>query len=612
MFVAWAPIDAQRWLLADDYGRLFLLMLTMDDRGVKDYTTHMIGYTSRASVLVYLGNGLAFIGSHQGDSQVILIQEGGITIVQTLPNIAPILDFTVMDMGNRSGETQSNEYSSGQARIVTGSGAFQDGSLRSIRSGVGMEEQGVLGEMEHISDLFPLSSSGTGTQMDVLVAAFVDETRIFQFSADGEVEEKEELSGLSLSEETLYISNIANNRLLQVTPSRITIIDLATSTIMGQWPPEGLAQGAESITIASANEQFLVVSKGGSEAITFDINKGLQVAAKEVFHQEGQVSCIHVSSIFPDICIIGFWQSATVAIVHPTTLRILQKVQLSADAVNVPRSVVLTQLIANEAPTLLVAMANGEVVTFAMNPTSYSLGSRKATVLGTQAATFKILPRSNGLFNVFAISEHSSLIYGFEGRILYAAVTAEEASCVCPFDSEAYPGAIAIATPRDLRIALVDTERTTHVQTLKFNRTVRRVAYSPKLKAFGLGTISRWLQDGYEMIKSHFELADEVMFKKLDTYELRDDELVECCIRADLHEGSSSELFERFVVGTSFMDLDGNDAVRGRIMVFAVTPERKLKLVNEHATSGACRALDVIDGNIVAALIKVVSSVPLL
>ncbi|KAL8940928.1 MAG: hypothetical protein Q9211_002047 [Gyalolechia sp. 1 TL-2023] len=601
IFIAWTAIDAQRWLLADDYGRLFLLMLNFPGDGLKEFETHMIGYTSRASVLVYLGNGLVYVGSHHGDSQVIKIQEGAILPIQNFPNVAPILDFTIMDMGNRSGETYSNEYSSGQARIVTGSGAFQDGSLRSIRSGVGMEEQGILGQMEHISDLFSLKSGGAEMHADILAAAFVDETRIFHFFKDGEVEEKEELMGLLLSERTLYISNIPHNQLLQVTSSGARILDIESGMITGEWS----APDADNITIASANDLYLVASSGGSEAVAFDLSQSLRIVAKRVFLQEGEISCIHVPSITPNICVMGYWQSTAVAILNTKTLETLQRVVMSEEAVNVPRSIVLTQLLANEAPTLLVAMANGEVVTFAVNATSHVLGSRKATILGTQAATFKILPRGDGLFNVFAICEHSSLVYGSECRIMYAAVTAEDASCVCPFDCEAYPGAIAIATSRDLKIALVDTERTTHVQTLKFGRTVRRVAYSPKLKAFGIGTISRTLQDGYELIQSHFQLADEVMFRQLDSVTLHDDELVESCIRADLRDGSSGEFVERFVVGTSYMCHAGQDIVRGRIMVIAVTPERKVINVGETTTSGgACRALAVIDGNIVAALVK--------
>ncbi|KAL8751366.1 MAG: hypothetical protein Q9184_006096 [Pyrenodesmia sp. 2 TL-2023] len=601
IFVAWASVDSQRWLLADDYGRLFLTMLVYGDDGEKSIIVDMIGETSRASVLVYLENGLAFVGSHQGDSQVLRIHEGATKIVQKLDNIAPILDFTIMDMGNRSGEAQSNEYSSGQARIVTGSGAFQDGSLRSIRSGVGMEEQGILGEMDHISDLFSLRSLDSKTQVDVLVASFVDETRVFQFSAEGEVDEQEEFLGMSLSEASLWLSNITGSRLLQVTSSAVKVLDLESGMTTAEWS----AKDVGSITVASANEKYLVVSTGGSEAITFDLERDLHIIAKRSFSSQGQISCIHVPAVCPDICVVGLWQTASVAILNIDSLETLQEVVLSDDAVNIPRSVVLTQLIANEAPTLLIAMANGEVVTFSVNPNSFDLGSRKATILGTQEVIFKIMPRDDGTFNVFAICEHSSLIYGSEGRILYAAVTAEEASCVCSFDCEAYPGAIAVATPKDLRIALVDTERTTHVQTLPLNATVRRVAYSPKYKAFGIGTIHRELKKGYEMVQSHFMLADEVMFKELDGHTLRNDELVESCIRADLHDGSD-ELVERFVVGTAYMDLNGQDVVRGRIMVFAVTAERRLSLVSETPTMGACRALAVINGNIVAALVKTV------
>ncbi|KAL8854323.1 MAG: hypothetical protein Q9221_000809 [Calogaya cf. arnoldii] len=601
IFVAWTSIDAQRWLFADDFGQLYLLMLLVEEADVKGWKLDVIGTTSRATTLVYLANGLAFVGSHQGDSQIIKIQEKTIQVLQSFANIAPILDFTIMDLGNRSGETHSNEYSSGQARIVTGSGAFGDGSLRSIRSGVGIEEQGLLEDMENILELYPLSSHGEGQQADILAVGFADETRVFQFSADGEVEENEELMGLTLTQGSLYISNIPDRRLLQVTRSQVRIADLESGMIIAEWS----AQDAGTLTVASANSSHLVISIGGTELLTLDLAKDLRVTARRTFPDEGQIACVHVPSVCAGICIAGFWQSTSVTIMKIDDLETIHRVVMSEDVAAVPRSLVLTQLIPKESPTLLIAMANGEVVSFAMDKTSFALSARKATILGTQGATFKTLPRGNGLFSVFAICEHSSLIYGSEGRMVYAAVTAEQASCVCPFDSEAYPGAVAIATPSDLRITLVDTERTTHVHTLKVNETVRRIAYSRKLKAFGVGTIHREIQDGCEIIESRLKLNDEVMFKELDVFALNKDELIESCIRADLRD-RSGKLSERFVVGTAYMDHDGDDVVCGRLLVFAVGQERKLKLVNKLSVRGACRALGVVDGNIVAALVKTV------
>ena len=128
-----------------------------------EYAGHqldLLGETSRASTLVYLDGGKIFVGSHQGDSQVIQISKQNLEVIQTFANIAPILDFTVMDMGNRTADAPVNEFSSGQARIVTGSGAFKDGSLRSIRSGVGLEDLGSIGDMgAPVSEIFSLRSS---------------------------------------------------------------------------------------------------------------------------------------------------------------------------------------------------------------------------------------------------------------------------------------------------------------------------------------------------------------------------------------------------------------------------------------------------------------------
>ena len=602
IFVAWTAIDSQRYLLADDYGRLYLLMLMVDNRNqVTGWKLDLIGHTSRASLLVYLGGGLVYVGSHQGDSQIISIGNKAPEVIQTLPNIAPILDFAIMDMGSRAGESQTNEYSSGQARIVTGSGAFQDGSLRSVRSGVGMEELGLLLQAKHITDLFALRSTIQKERMDLLLISFVEESRIFTFEDDGDVEEQSEYKGLSLSEGTILAANLGENHILQVTATSARIIDLEDGMMNHEWS----ASGVQTITAASANQQRLSLAIGGTEAMIFDISAGknLHPIAARSFPDEGQIACIHVPDLPLDICIAGFWQSTVIAILRLGTLETIHKVAMSDDAVAVPRSILLTQVIANEPPTLFVALANGEVVTFSLNDTDPMLSSRKTVVLGTQQARFKALPAGDNVYNVFATCEHPSLIYGSEGRIVYSAVTAEKATCVCPFDSEAYPNAIALATPEDVKIALVDRERTTHVNTLPVGETVRRVAYSTDLKAFGLGTIRRTLLEGKEVVKSFFKLVDEVVFKLLDTFDLNEDELVQSVVRADLRE-SSGDIIERFVVGTAYLEDQASDMARGRVLVFTVTQDRTLRLITELPVKGACHSLGCVDGNIVAALVK--------
>lgn len=603
VFVAWAQIDQQRFVLADDYGKLYLLMIIMNHKqDVESWHLDVLGETSRASTLVYLDAGRIFVGSHQGNSQVVQITQGHMDIIQTFPNIAPILDFTIMDMGNRSSESQVNEYSSGQARIVVGSGAFKDGSLRSVRSGVGLEDLGSIGEMKHVTDLFSLKSDPSLEFVDTLVVSFITHTRVFKFASDGEVEEMDSFKSLDLSRSTLLATNTSSGHILHVTSSSAAIVDGESGMLLASWSPEGDSSIA---AVSVAGTQVLVSIGSVGLAVLSIAGNGLEVQASRTFDAASQVACIAMSPLLENTCAVGFWHGSSVALLDCRTLETIHTETVEEDSIAVPRSLLVAQILEGALPTLFVGMADGNVVTYSVDPTSSALTGKKSTILGTQQASFKALPRGNGLHNVLAICEHPSLIYGSEGRIVYSAITAEDASCVCTLDTDAYPNAIAIATENELKLAVVDEERTTHVQTLHVGETVRRIAYSPELRAFGLGTIKRTLEDSYEKIESHFKLVDEIAFQELHTFALKEEELVECCIRAKLDDGSG-ELAERFIVGTAYMDEESSDAARGRILVLEVTEERRLKLVSQISLKGACRCLAMCKGKIVAALIKTV------
>lgn len=604
IFVAWEQIDSQRFVLADDYGQLYLLMVVLNRKGDFDsWQLDILGETSRASTLVYLDGGRLFVGSHQGNSQVIQITDGSMEVIQEFANIAPILDFAVMDMGNRSSEAQVNEYSSGQARLVTGSGAFKDGSLRSVRSGVGLEELGSIGEMQNITDIFDLKSSLQSESSDTLVVSFITHTRIFTFAQSGDVEEVDNFKGLDLSQNTLLATSMPHGQILQVTTSSIRVSDADGGMVVATWSPES----GESIAAASAAGPHVLVSVSGVglELLALTGNT-LTSKASRKFDASSQVACVALSPLLEKICVVGFWQDSAVSLLDLGTLQPIRTETAEEGHVAVPRSLLVAQVLEDAPPTLFIGMADGNVVTYSIDPATSALSARKSIILGTQQANFRALPRADGLDNVFAICEHPSLIYGSDGRIVYSAITAEDASCVCPFSAEAFPGAIAIATKNELKLALVDEERTTHVQTLPVNETVRRIAYSSELRAFGLGTIKRKLLDGVELVESHFKLVDEIAFQELHTFALNEEELIESCIRAKLDDGSG-DLAERFVVGTSYMEEDSTSGtVRGRILVFEVTEERRLKLISETALKGACRCLAMCQGRVVAALVKTV------
>lgn len=618
IFVAWAEYDVMHYFLGDDYGNLHLLSLVCEGVVVERMEVTLIGRTSRASSLVYLGNNLLFVGSHYGDSQLYRVDLGSDTgdfleLVQVMRNISPILDFEVMDMGNREGDAEAhmgNAYSSGQARIVTGSGVYKDGSLRSVRSGVGLDDIGILADLEDVRGLFSIRSHGSD-KVDTLVASFLTETRIFKFEASGEVEEVDSFHGFIFGHQTLYAANLANGGLVQVTTGGVVLVDGESGVQISSWNPEE----GKSITNASANEKWLLLSVDGASLVSLDLHE-LQMSAQTQIEND-QVACVHVAPDMEDVGVFGSWATATVTLVRVSTLQPITSTRLrrTEDEASIPRDLALVQVLppATAGPTLFVAMEDGNVHTFNVSVQDLALSGRKTVVLGTRQASFQLLPQPSGVYNIFATSEHSSLIHGSEGRIVYSAVTAEDATCACPFDTEAFPGCIALATESQIKIAQIDEERQTHVRPLEMGETIRRIAYSPTEKVFGLGCIKRSLVQGEEVVQSSFRLVDDVIFASLGKPFLLNEygsvvELVESVIRAELPDAYGNPS-ERFIVGTSFLvdpDFGHNSEVQGRILVLGVDSERSPYLIMSHELKGSCRCLEVMDGKIVAALTKTV------
>lgn len=608
IFVAWAQYNERHYFLADDYGRMYLLAIHTEGEEVKGMETTLLAKTSRASCLVFMNN-MLFVGSHYGDSQLFHVHldlDSGkflLRLTQVFENVAPILDFAIMDMGNREGDSQlGNAYSSGQARIVAGSGVHKDGSLRSVRSGVGLEDVGILAELQDVRGVFALKSHGA-EKVDTLVVSFLTETRVFRFDPVGEVEEVEAFEGLSLKDQTLLAVDLASDRRIQVTTSEVLLTDPENSMVVSKWTPPG-----DAVTAASANSKRVLLSVDGKSLILLDISKDLAVSATKNFEEGDQVACVHASPHLLDVGVVGFFTTGNISIVDLATLEPLkgESLRKTDDNASIPRDIALIQALPTDVsgPTLFVSMEDGNVVTFNVSP-DLSLSGRKSVIVGTQQARFHLLPRPGGLANIFATTENPSLIYGSEGRIVFSAVTAEDATYVCDFDAEAYPECVIVATESTLKISKIDTKRKTHVKPLEMGETVRRIAYSPKEQVFGLGCIKREINQGEEIITSTFRLVDEVIFGKVGKPFVLDQsspELVECVIRATLPDKYGNPV-ERFLVGTSFiMESDTasrSDETKGRLLVLGVDSNRDPYLIMSHKFKGSCRCLAVMQDDII-------------
>jgi DNA damage-binding protein 1 len=117
--------NGSRWLLGDLLGVLYVLVLQNDGNKILDLKLERLGETSIASTISYvhflfpwifhllevryLDNGVVYIGSFYGDSQLVKLNSekddnnSFITLLENYTNLGPIVDFVVVDL-DRQGQ----------------------------------------------------------------------------------------------------------------------------------------------------------------------------------------------------------------------------------------------------------------------------------------------------------------------------------------------------------------------------------------------------------------------------------------------------------------------------------------------------------------------------
>jgi DNA damage-binding protein 1 len=101
--------DGTRYLLGDIFGNL--LLLAIEGVNGRRLRIEKLGETSQASSLCYLDSGVVFVGSALGDSQLVKLHSNKLAtgnyteLVDTMPNLGPIVDFAVVDL-DRQGQGQ--------------------------------------------------------------------------------------------------------------------------------------------------------------------------------------------------------------------------------------------------------------------------------------------------------------------------------------------------------------------------------------------------------------------------------------------------------------------------------------------------------------------------
>ena len=335
--------DMLRYLLGDENGRLHLLMVGRTNGLVSNLHFETLGTASVSSALVYLGNGMVFVGSQFANSQLVQILDSPVPIsgsegatnpleettylqmVEEYTNLGPIVDFDLRPTGDESKEDNvGSNYR--QSVVVTCSGVAKDGTVRLVRNGVGMREQAEV-EMEGIKGMWSLRRGFEEQDDTYLVQSFVGETRILgvqsskDLGMDMDDDEEEEggalaevtINGFNSSKSTLFAGNACvggADLLVQVVEDGIRVVNSATLEMVTDWSPfRGGDDDSDDdepmgfITVASANEsgQIVVALRGGTLVYLIVETEDSKTSIRRVksVTLEREISCIHLRPFEP-------------------------------------------------------------------------------------------------------------------------------------------------------------------------------------------------------------------------------------------------------------------------------------------------------------------------
>lgn len=647
LFLSYCKLFEGRYLLGDENGTLYILVLEISSEG--SLTAFHIESLSQVAVpisLVYLCDEVVFVGSQYSDSQLITSLLPEVRISEEYVNLGPIVDFDLVPTSSNTNNPDSR--SNKQSQIVTCSGTSKDGSIRIVRNGIGVEEQASV-DLPGIKEMWNLRAKFEDDCDKYLIQSFLGETRVLAFgfgdnNTDGGELEEVVLPGLDAKVTSLFCINVRAG-LVQVTENGVRLLETNSWGLQHSWQAED-----GKVTVGSGNEagEIVVALRGGILVFLKISLDGIKEISRRKMDQE--VSCIDLTLLenlpqneddmdigddFNDgqssIVAVGLWNDVTVRLLSlcSPSLEELQCIKLEGDTQ--ARSVIMAKL--GEEKMLLIGLGDGNLVTFGLCPdnkrinTIASISSCKKVSLGTQSISLKAFQSSTTSKSskyshstcIFATGDRPTVIYttkvnslssnnpGY--KLTYSNInlsTSEQivVNNVAPFR---LPGSsdsgccLCLADEASLRIGVIDDIQKLHVQTMRLNGGApTRITHHAVGKTFAVGSET----DGSEPY-NFIRFLDDTKLDEFDRVNLEPFETVLSILSTNLVNASNSEAPPRpfIIVGTAYVFPDEDTPKRGRILLFEIImPKesdhdamdassilhfRTVRQVTEHNTNGA-------------------------
>ncbi|XP_071054441.1 DNA damage-binding protein 1 [Onthophagus taurus] len=634
--VCYAKVDpgGLRYLLGDMAGHLFMLFLDVEAReggesAVKDLKVELLGEISTPECITYLDNGVLFIGSRLGDSQLIKLNtkpdEHGsyVTPMESFTNLAPILDMCVVDLERQ-----------GQGQLVTCSGCFKEGSLRIIRNGIGIQEHATI-DLPGIKGMWALNIASGNNLDNTLVLAFVGQTRVL--SLNGEDVEETDILGFVSDKQTFYCGNVIHDQIVQVTPVSVRLVSAQTKNLLSEWKPPN----DKNISVVACNAEQIVMSTG-SKLFYIEIQEN-ELILKGETTLDVEIACLDISplgdgSTRSDLVAVGLWTDISARILHLPDLSESTKENLGGEII--PRSVLMTQFEGQN--YLLCALGDGSMFYFILNKENGTLSDKKKVTLGTQPTVLRTF-RTLSTTNVFACSDRPTVIYSSNHKLVFSNVNMKEVNHMCSLNAEAYPDSLALATDSSVTIGTIDEIQKLHIRTVSLQESPRRIAYQEQSQTFGVLSVRMDIQDstglnparpsastmtqsitasssvaslslgkssgstqsntnttpeyGQEVEVHNLLIIDQHTFEVLHAHQFMHQEYAMSLISCQLGEDPNTY----YVVGTALVNPEEAEPKQGRLLLF-LWADNKLTLISEKDIKGSCYSLADFNGKLLTCI----------
>ena len=368
MMKAWAQVGdgESRFLLSDVKGNLFLLI--SEDKAMK---LEKLGETSIASSICYLDSGIIFVGSSMGDSNLIKLHaqkieetDTYVELIDSMPNIGPIVDFSVIDLDRQ-----------GQGQIVTCSGGGRDGSLRIIRNGIGFNCQANI-ELSGVKGIWNVTRDGDA----LFILSFMNETRVLGLNMEEELDELE-ISALEVDAASIHCSCMEGGLILQVTPTQVRLLDRHGTSLVESWDaPKGA-----KILDASSTMNHVAVALNSRNVVVLQNLKG-KLHSKFTTTFADEVSCLDCSD---DLLVVGLW-NVSFALYSMADSSEIETVSFGEEVM--ARSILLTQF--EDSKFLLCGLGDGSLVSYRLDGRS-AFHDRKKLIIGTKPISLRSFRYAN-------------------------------------------------------------------------------------------------------------------------------------------------------------------------------------------------------------------------